>query len=96
MFGINAHSNWVKGAEFSPDTRLIASCSDDCTVKLWDVTSKSSIHTFQDHKGPVNSVRFHPDGTCVAAGSSDHSVKIWDIRSQRLIQHYDAHNDGVS
>jgi centriolar protein POC1 len=85
MFSINAHTNWVKSAEFSPDTRLIASGADDCCVKLWDVTSKAGICTFQDHNKAVNSVRFHPDGTCIAAGSADHSVKIWDIRSQRLI-----------
>jgi centriolar protein POC1 len=46
MFAIGAHSNWVRSAEFSPDTRLIASGSDDTTVKLWDVTSKSNINTF--------------------------------------------------
>ncbi len=85
MFAIGAHTNWVKSAEFSPDTRLIASGSEDTSVKLWDVTSKANINAFQDHSMGVNSVRFHPDGTCIASGSQDHTIKIWDIRSQRLI-----------
>jgi centriolar protein POC1 len=85
MFSIAAHSNWIKSAEFSPDTRLIVSGSEDRQVKLWDVTSKALIRGFTDHNAAVNSVKFHPDGTCVASGSSDNSIKIWDIRSERLI-----------
>ena len=81
MFTINAHANWIRTCQFSPDTRLIGSGSDDRTVKLWDVTQKSLIKSFDDHENAVNCVRFHPDGTCIASGSSDKSIKIWDIRS---------------
>jgi centriolar protein POC1 len=85
MFSINAHSHWVKSAEFSADTRLIVSGSEDKQVKLWDITTKTLIKAFTDHSLPVNSVKFHPDGTCIAAGSLDKTIKIWDVRSERLI-----------
>lgn len=85
MFTISAHTNWVNTAMFSPDTRLIASGSEDTTCKLWDVTSKAHICTFHDHNEGVRSVKFHPDGTCIASGSSDKVVKIFDIRSQKPI-----------
>lgn len=90
------HSNWVRCARFSPDVRLIGSCSDDHTVKLWDIAKKSVIYSFIDHLDNVNSCRFSPDGTCIASGSNDRKVKIWDIRSGRLIQHYDAHSSAVT
>jgi len=102
MFSIQAHSDWVNSAQFSPDTRLIATGSKDSSVRLWDVTTKDMLGDFKCHETQskdlmgVNSVKFHPDGTCVASGGQDSKMKIWDIRSQRLIQHYDAHNAAVN
>jgi centriolar protein POC1 len=44
------HSNWVRSAQFSTDSSLAASCSDDRSVKLWDVAAHTNLHTFYDHQ----------------------------------------------
>jgi centriolar protein POC1 len=90
------HQNWVRSAQFSLDSRMVASGSDDRTVKLWDVVQGSGIHTFHDHSGMVNDVKFHPDGSCLASCSTDKKIKIFDVRSNRLLQHYDAHDKAVN
>jgi len=61
---------------FSPDGLLGASCSDDKTVKLWDLHNQKVITTFYDHSGIVSCVKFHPEGSLIGSCSADKSVKV--------------------
>jgi WD40 repeat protein len=48
---LQGHNNWVRCARFAPDGQLIATCSDDKTVRLYDPSSSLCVHTFQEIKG---------------------------------------------
>ena len=37
---------------------MIASCSDDATIKLWDFETGAYENTLKGHSGPINYIRF--------------------------------------
>jgi NAD(P)-dependent dehydrogenase (short-subunit alcohol dehydrogenase family) len=53
---------------------LLASRSEDQSVKLWDVQSRREVATLKGHGGWVSSVAFSPDGRMVASGTNDYPV----------------------
>jgi WD40 repeat protein len=69
----------VSGVAFSPDDNLLASASDDKTVRLWNVKSGKETRIFRGHTSGVSCVAFSPDGKTLASGSSDRSIRLWDM-----------------
>lgn len=75
---LQGHSSWIVSATFSPNVTLIATGSEDRTIKLWNATTGELRQTLLGHGDRVNSVVFSPDGTRIVSGSSDETVKVWD------------------
>ncbi|HEY0385895.1 MAG TPA: WD40 repeat domain-containing protein, partial [Pyrinomonadaceae bacterium] len=95
---LSGHNLYVNCIAFSRDGRLLASASDDSTVKLWEVeglnwfSDKVRQRTFSGHEDTVRSVSLSPAGR-LASSSRDNTVRVWDITTHvalRTQQHPDA------
>ena len=86
------HEGTVYSVAFSRDSRRLASCSDDRTVRLWNIDT-GQCRVLRGHNDQVFAAAFHPDGTRLATAGRDQAVWIWDpergVEVARLTGHTD-------
>ncbi|KAI9333764.1 hypothetical protein DFJ73DRAFT_963069 [Zopfochytrium polystomum] len=70
------HAGPVRCASFSRDGRMVASASDDGTVKVWSVDG-FCLATVEGHRAGVSAVAFLADDKSVVSGSRDGTVRVW-------------------
>ena len=82
-----------KRGEDQEKTFILASASDDNTVKLWKQDG-TWLNTLKGHKNEVWGVTFSPDGQTIASASRDKTVKLWK-RDGTLLSTLRGHSAGV-
>ncbi len=90
------HDWAVLTVAFSPNGNILATGSDDNTIKLWDRETGASLQTIYGHSWLVASVIFSPDGETIISGSWDKTIKLWQVSTGQEIATFEGHNDSVS
>ncbi|MGC4114116.1 MAG: hypothetical protein QM765_05720 [Myxococcales bacterium] len=69
---LTGHDGWVKQVRFGPDGALV-SCSDDATVRIWDVAS-GEVRVLLHTTNGIDSVDLSPDGARLLYGDGPAGV----------------------
>ncbi|MEH1850167.1 MAG: AAA family ATPase, partial [Nostoc sp.] len=93
---LGGHAKAVNGVSFSSDGKMLASASDDKTVKLWNTATGQEIHTLSGHIAKVSGISFSPNGRMLATASFDKTVKLWNTATGKVINTLIGHKSPVS
>lgn len=93
---LEGHYLPVNSTTFSHDSKLLASASQDKTVRIWDTSSGKCLNTIKGHRDSVTSVVFSHDSKLLASGSQDKTAKIWETRNGQCLQTLKLDADVVS
>jgi WD40 repeat protein/serine/threonine protein kinase/TPR repeat protein len=83
---------FVEGAAFSPDGRLVVT-SSGLVGTVWDSASGKQTLQLVGHTDDVFAIAFSPDGRRIVTASWDKTARLWDAATGRQIMVLSGHTD---
>ena len=56
------HTNEVNAIKWDPQGNFLASCSDDMTLKIWNMKQDSCVHDLSAHSKEIYTIKWSPTG----------------------------------
>ncbi|MEO1392804.1 MAG: NB-ARC domain-containing protein [Cyanobacteria bacterium J06634_5] len=96
----------IRTLAFSPDSQWLASCGEDCIIRLWAVADLLNLNeeaavltarelVSQQHRELVHTLSFTPNSQQLVSGGEDKTIKVWDVDTGVCQTTLEQHRDSV-
>ncbi|KAK0490479.1 dynein regulator [Armillaria novae-zelandiae] len=96
---LTGHRDSVNAVAFHPLYSVVATASDDCSIKIWDWETGELERTLKAHTKRVSDCQFNSTGTTlddrVVSSSRDHTLRIWEVSTTHCIKVISPHDDWI-
>ncbi len=80
------HESGVYCVVFHPSGKIIASASNDATIRLWNLQGQQIQQPFYRHQNAVQAIAFSLDGDKIISGGIDGTLCLWDLQGNLIWQ----------
>jgi|GEM_PF-3437938 WD40 repeat protein len=92
----DGNTEFIKSVYLSPNENYIISGSDDNTIKLWDIKSKTSVNILDIQIGTITSSVITPDDKILIIGTEKGSIKSYEIKTGKNIRVFRNHSGSIN
>ncbi|XP_007574699.1 TAF5-like RNA polymerase II p300/CBP-associated factor-associated factor 65 kDa subunit 5L [Poecilia formosa] len=92
---LRGHSGPVYRTAFLTDSSGLLSCSEDSTIRYWDLGSFTNTVLYQGHGYPVWDLDISPCSLYFASGSHDRTARLWTFSRSYPLRLYVGHLSDV-
>ena len=90
-----AHEKDINIVSVAPNDSLIATGSQDKTIKLWSAVDLTLKGTLKGHRRGVWDCQFSPFDRVLASSSGDKSIKLWSLSDLSCVRTFQGHMSSV-
>lgn len=83
------HTKPIQSLAFGPDSSVLASSSDDGTIRLWSTVTDKSPAVIKT-ESPVTAIAFSRDGKTLIGSGEDETVRLWDVAGGQVPRSWEA------
>lgn len=86
-----AHEKDINIVVVAPNDSMIATGSQDKTIKLWRATDLSTVATLKGHRRGIWDCQFSPHDRVLATSSGDKTIKVWSLADFSCVRTFQGH-----
>ena len=95
-YTLQGHRSKVTKIVVHPFYNLVASSSEDATIRLWDFEQGEHERTLKSHAGMVTFLAFNSNGKVLASSATDLTIKLWNLETFTVSKTLQGHEHEVS